>query len=364
MARVTGLSVLTAYGRGTDALWQGLTSAVPATSPVTRFDTARHRARHAATLPGTPDLYAELEQLIGEACDQAGLSPADRAATPLVLALHAGPDTASLAVELAGACGLREVLTVHTAACAASNTAVAEASHLIGTTAERRAVVAGGSFVDASMFAAFDSAGILAPDGVCRPFSDGREGPVLGDGAAAVVLEGTGTGTGTGPAVPPWADVRGWGNAGEAHHVCRPHPEGRGPAAAVATALRRAEVTGDRIGYVNAHATATPAFDAGEAAAIVSALSPHGVRVPVSSTKALHGHCLEASGLVELAACALAFRHGELPVNANYLGPDEDCPLDLVLDRGRPPQTRYALSLNSGFGGVCTALLLSMPPRS
>ncbi|MFD7662616.1 beta-ketoacyl-[acyl-carrier-protein] synthase family protein [Streptomyces sp. NPDC059788] len=354
MARVTGLSVLTAYGRGPDALWQGLTSATPATSPVSRFDTARHRARHAATLPGTPDLYAELEQLIGEACDQAELSPADRAATPLVLALHAGPDTAGLAVELAGACGLREVLTVHTAACAASNTAVAEAAHLIGTTAERRAVVAGGSFVDASMFAAFDSAGILAPAGVCRPFSAGREGPVLGDGAAAVVLESAGT-------APPWAVVRGWGNAGEAHHICRPHPEGRGLAAAVATALRRAEVTGDRIGYVNAHATATPAFDAGEAAAIVSALSPHGVRVPVSSTKALHGHCLEASGLVELAVCALAFHYRELPVNANYLAPDEDCPLDLVLDPGRAPQSRYALSLNSGFGGVCTALLLAMP---
>ncbi|MEU7153264.1 beta-ketoacyl synthase N-terminal-like domain-containing protein [Streptomyces sp. NPDC045456] len=355
MAHVTGLSVLTAYGHGPDALWQGLVSGKPATSPVTRFDTTRHRAHHAAVLPGTPDLYGELERLVGEACEQAKLSPADRAATPLVLALHAGPDTAALAAELAGACGLREVLTVHTAACAASNTAVAEAAHLIGTTAERRAVVAGASFVDASMFAAFDSAGILASDGVCRPFSAGRAGPVLGDGAAAVVLEEP---TGT---APPWATVRGWGNAAEAHHVCRPHPDGRGPASAVTTALRRAGITGDRIGYLNAHATATPAFDAGEAAAIVSALSPHGARVPVSSTKALHGHCLEASGLVELAVCALAFRHGELPVNANHLGPDEDCPLDLVLAPGRAPQSRYALSLNSGFGGVCTALLLAMP---
>ncbi|KOU04839.1 hypothetical protein ADK86_07915 [Streptomyces sp. NRRL F-5755] len=354
MARVTGLSVLTAYGRGPDALWKGLTSATPATTQVTRFDTARHNAHHAATVPGTPDLFTELAHLIGESCDQAELSPADRAATPLVLALHAGPDTAALAVELAGACGLREALTVHTAACAASNTAVAEASHLIAATAERRAVVAGASFVDASMFAAFDSAGIIAPSGVCRPFSAGRDGPVLGDGAAAVVLEHSGT-------APPWADVRGWGNAAEAHHVCRPHPEGRGPAAAVATALRRAGLTGDRIGYVNAHATATPAFDAGEAAAIVSALAPYGVRTPVSSTKALHGHCLEASGLVELAVCALAFRHGELPVNANHLGPDDDCPLDLVLGPGRAPQSRYALSLNSGFGGVCTALLLAMP---
>ncbi|MEU2790393.1 beta-ketoacyl synthase N-terminal-like domain-containing protein [Streptomyces sp. NPDC007100] len=354
MARVTGLSVLTAYGRGPEALWKGLASTTPATTPVARFDTSRYRAHHAATLPGTPDLYAELAHLVSESCDQAGLSADDRAATPLVLALHAGPDTAALAAELAGSCGLREALTVHTAACAASNTALTEAAHLIGTGAEPRAVVAGGSFVDASMFAAFDSAGILAPDGVCRPFSAGRDGPVLGDGAAAVVLERTGT-------ARPWADVLGWGNAAEAHHVCRPHPEGRGPAEAIATALRRAGVEPGRIGYVNAHATATPAFDAGEAAGIVRALDPHGVRVPVSSTKALHGHCLEASGLVELAVCALAFQQQELPVNANFLAPDEDCPLDLVLDTGRSPRSGYALSLNSGFGGVCTALLLAAP---
>ncbi|GAA2274493.1 beta-ketoacyl-[acyl-carrier-protein] synthase II [Streptomyces ruber] len=354
MARVTGLSVLTAYGRGPEALWDGLLSAAPAATPVTRFDTARHRAHAACTVPGDPDLFTELESLVGEACDQAGLSSARRARTPLVLAVHAGRDTAARAGRLSAACGLREVLTVHTGACAASATAVAEAAHLISVRTEERIVVAGGSFVDASMFAAFDSAGVLSAEGVARPFSAGRDGPVLGDGAAAVVLERDGS-------ARPWAHVAGWGNASEAHHVCRPHAEGVGPAAAVAAALHRAGIGPDRIGYVNAHATATPAFDASEAAALVRALAPYGGRVPVSSTKALHGHCLEASGLVELAVCALAFHHGELPVNAGYLGPDGDCPLNLVLEHGQPPPADHALSLNTGFGGVSAVLLLAGP---
>ncbi|MBV2364038.1 beta-ketoacyl synthase N-terminal-like domain-containing protein [Streptomonospora nanhaiensis] len=352
MARVTGLSVLTAYGSGPEALWDGLLSQKPATSAVTRFDTARHRAHDACTVPGTPDTFAELARLIDDACDQARLSPAERRQAPLVLAVHAGADTADRATRLAAACGLREVRTVHTAACAAASSAVAEAAQLVTDRTEDRVVVAGASFVDASMFAAFDDAGILAPDGVARPFSAGRDGPVLGDGAAAVVVERAG-------AVRPWLRVAGWGNAAEAHHVCRPHPEGAGPAAAITAALRRAGVGPDRVGYVNAHATATPAFDAGEAAAVLRALAPYGAQVPVSSTKALHGHCLEASGLVELVVCALALRHNELPVNAGHLGPDGDCPLDLVLERGREPRADHALSLNTGFGGVSSVLLLA-----
>ncbi|MDA0565245.1 hypothetical protein LG943_13100 [Streptomonospora sp. S1-112] len=354
MPRVTGLAVLTAYGSGPEALWDGLLSEKPATTAVTRFDTTRHRAHDACTLPGTPDLFAELERLVAEACDQARLSRAERSRTPLIVAVHAGADTADRLTRLAAACGLREVLTVHTAACAAAASAVAEAAQLVADGAEDRVVVAAGSFVDASMFAAFDDAGILAPSGAARPFSAGRDGPVLGDGAAAVVVERTGT-------VRPWLRVAGWGNAAEGYHVCRPHPEGTGPAAAIAAALRRAGVGPERIGYVNAHATATPAFDAGEAAAILRALAPHGPHVPVSSTKALHGHCLEASGLVELVVCALALHHGELPVNAGHLGPDDDCALDLVLDRGRAPRADHALSLNTGFGGVSAVLLLAKP---
>ncbi|MCD0449756.1 hypothetical protein LO762_11230 [Actinocorallia sp. API 0066] len=353
MADVTGLAVLTAYGHGLPALWDGLKSATPATSRVTRFDTAHRHAHHAATLPGDPDPFAALRGLIDEACEEAGLSPEQRARTPLVLALHAGRDTAARARTLAAACGLREVLAVHTAACAASNSALADAAELVADLAEERVVVAGASFVDASMFAAFDSAGILTPEGVSRPFSAGREGPVLGDGAAAAVLTRAAGGTGS------WLRVTGWGNTCEADHVVRPRPDGRGPAAAIQAALARAG--NPRIGYVNAHATATPAFDAAEAAAILRGLPPDGADAHVSSTKALHGHCLEASGLVELAVCALAFRNGQVPVNAGYLGPDADCPLNLVLEPGTAPATGHMLSLNTGFGGVSTALVLAAP---
>ncbi|MDX6744130.1 beta-ketoacyl synthase N-terminal-like domain-containing protein [Actinocorallia sp. A-T 12471] len=356
MAHVTGLSALTAYGPGLAALRDGVASGVPAVAPVTRFDTRHHRAHHAATLPGNPDLFEALRGLIDEACDQAGLTVQERAGTPLVLALHAGRDTAAKAVALAAACGLRGVVAVHTAACAASNSALADAAELIADLAEERVVVAGGSFVDPSMFAAFDSAGILTAEGVSRPFSAGRSGPILGDGAAAAVLERADSR----PGQPgPWLRVAGWGNTCEAHHVVRPREDGRGPAEAIAKALARAG--GPRVGYVNAHATATPAFDAAEAAAILRGLPADSADVRVSSTKALHGHCLEGSGLVELAVCALAFREGRLPVNAGFTGFDDGCPLNLVLDSEQAPETGHMLSLNTGFGGVSTALVLAAP---
>ncbi|GAB2863158.1 beta-ketoacyl synthase N-terminal-like domain-containing protein [Actinocorallia aurea] len=356
MAHVTGLSALTAYGPGLDALWEGVSSGVPAVSPVTRFETRHHRAHHAAVLPGDPDLFEALRGLVEEACAQAGLTPAERATTPLVLAVHAGRDTAAKAAALAEACGLRGVAAIHTAACAASNSALADAAELISYLVEDRVVVAGGSFVDPSMFAAFDSAGILTAEEVSRPFSAGRSGPILGDGAAAAVLERAGAR----PAQPgAWLRVAGWGNTSEAHHVVRPRADGRGPAEAITRALARAG--SPRVGYVNAHATATPAFDAAEAAAILRGLPADSADVRVSSTKALHGHCLEGSGLVEMAVCALSFRDGRLPVNAGFTGADADCPLNLVLDTGQRPETGHMLSLNTGFGGVSTALVLAAP---
>ncbi|ROO84719.1 3-oxoacyl-[acyl-carrier-protein] synthase II [Actinocorallia herbida] len=362
MAHVTGLSTLTAYGPGLTALWDGISSGTPAVSPVTRFETRHHRAHHAAVLPGDPDLFEALRGLVEEACTQAGLTPEQRATTPLVLAVHAGRDTTAKAAALAEACGLRGVAAIHTAACAASNSALADAAELITYLVEDRVVVAGGSFVDPSMFAAFDSAGILTAEGVSRPFSAGRSGPILGDGAAAAVLERDGSR----PDLPgAWLRVTGWGNTSEAHHVVRPRADGRGPAEAITKALARAG--SPRVGYVNAHATATPAFDAAEAAAILRGLAgqpgdPGGAAdVRVSSTKALHGHCLEGSGLVEMAVCALSFRNGRLPVNAGFAGPDADCPLNLVLDTGQAPETGHMLSLNTGFGGVSTALVLAAP---
>ncbi|MFJ1708632.1 beta-ketoacyl-[acyl-carrier-protein] synthase family protein [Kitasatospora sp. NPDC088346] len=358
MAVITGLATLTAYGRGTGPLWDGVLGGIPALSPVTRFDLTGRRARYAATLPGHPDLTGELATLIDGACTQAGLTADERAATPLLLARHLTGPVDPATAALAGTCGLRRLERIHTNACAAAGSAVADAAASLLLDEYPRVVVAAGQLVDADGFASFDSAGVLAPDGISRPFSAGRQGPVLGDGAGALVIETPAEARRRG--AEPLVRLAGWGQAGDAHHVARPHPEGRGTARAVAAALRRAGVGAQDVGYVNAHATSTPAFDSAEAAGLRRAFGPYTGRVPVSSTKPLHGHCLTAAGMVELAVCALALRHGLLPVNAGYLGPDPSCRLDLVLDRPRPVAARYALSLSAGFGGTCTALLLEV----
>jgi len=162
-----------------------------------------------------------------------------------------------------------------------------------------------------------------------------------------------------GRAAPAWsARLAGWGRSGDAYHVCQPRPDGSGLARAVRMALARARAEPNEIGYVNANGTGTSFSDASEAAALHAALGPHAALTPVSSTKSVHGHALEASGLVELVVTVLALRHGKLPVNAGFLAPDEDCQLDLVLGPGREQQGRYALSLNAAFGGANTALLV------
>lgn len=349
MAWITAMAVSSAYGRGLRPFADGLRSGRPAASPVTRFDVGAHRAGVAATLPGARCLEEELALVVDGACERAGLTGRVRARTPLVLAQHAQPETRRIAAGVAGRCGLAGVRRVHTSACVAGSAAVQDAVAVLRLGGAEHVVVAGGSLVDAPAFAAFDGAGVLAPDGVARPFSAGRRGPVLGDAAAAVVLRGRG---------PGLARIAGWGCADDAHHVIRPHPEGAGIARAIGAALRRAGVAAAAVGYVNAHGTATPRFDASEAAALHHAGVGHAA---VSSTKALHGHVLEASGVVELVATVLAQRDGVLPVNAGYLGPDPSCRLDLVVGSPRPARVRWALTLNAGFGGTCAALLVEAP---
>lgn len=153
----------------------------------------------------------------------------------------------------------------------------------------------------------------------------------------------------------------GWGRAGDAYHVCRPRPDGVGLARAITAALQRANLRPEDLGYVNAHGSGTPHSDEAEAAALHLALGEYGATVPISSTKSVHGQALEAGGLLELIVTLFALRADSLPVNAGYLGPDEACRLNLVLDPGAAIRARYALSLNSAFGGANTALLVGAP---
>jgi 3-oxoacyl-[acyl-carrier-protein] synthase II len=155
----------------------------------------------------------------------------------------------------------------------------------------------------------------------------------------------------------PLAEIAGWGRAGDGYHIVRPDPEGAGMARAITAALRRAGVAPAEVGYVNANASGAEG-DAAEAAALHRALGTAAATVPVSSTKSVHGHGLEGSGLLELIVTVLAVQAGKLPVNAGYLGADPACALDVIVGAPREAGGPYALSLNAAFGGANTALLV------
>ncbi|MEV5964843.1 beta-ketoacyl synthase N-terminal-like domain-containing protein [Kribbella sp. NPDC051952] len=320
---VTGLSILTALGRGPEAQLAG----TPAFSEVTRFDTSNRRVHYAATATEIGTLEEELDLAIATACGQAGV---DRR-TPLLLALHTAPTRDF---------GQRRV---YTSACVSASTALADAATLIRAGRADRVVVAAAYLVEPHQYALFDAGRALATDHAVRPFSLHRQGTLLGDGVAAVVLE---AGEGL-------AQLVSWSRAGDAYHPVQPAPDGRGLTTVIQSALRKANLHPEDIGYLNANATGTIFSDASEAAAITKVFNP-----PVSSTKGLHGHALEASGLVEFLITIQALREGKLPVNAGLLEADPACNLDLILGGPRTASTAYGMSLNSAFGGANTALVV------
>ena len=370
---VTGAAVLSAYGRGTQALLSGALSGRPAFTPVERFDVSARRVSVAAAMPGHPDLRTELAGAVGDACDDAGLPLSARARTPLFLAVHGDPtiarvpeaDRPGLSPEaftagIARQCGLDEqAIRCYMTACVAASTAVADAAAIIARGQADRIAVAGGYLVERDQFALFDAGRVLADDGQVRPFSTGRRGLLLGDGIGAVIIESRESARAR--RAPALARLAGWGRAGDAYHPCQPHPEGHGMARAVTAALQRAGITGTGLGYVNASGTGTGQSDRSEANALRLALGDAAATVPVSSTKSLHGHSLEGGGALELILTLLAARKGMLPVNAGYLGTDDSCRLNLVLDEPLAASPEFALTLNAAFGGANTALVVGLP---
>jgi 3-oxoacyl-[acyl-carrier-protein] synthase II len=370
---VTGAAAASAYGRGTEALLAGVLSGRPAFAPVQRFDAGARRVRFAAAMPGSPDLLTEVTRAAGEACDDAGLSLSDRARSPLVLAIHGDPamprapeaarpglGPEAFATAVAGGCGLAEQgIRCYTSACVAASTAIADAAAMIARGHADRVVVAGGYLVDCDQFALFDAGRVLADDGQVRPFSAGRRGLLLGDGVGAVVVESLESARAR--RAPPLARIAGWGRTGDAYHPCKPHPEGHGMARAVTAALQRAGLAADDLGYINAHGSGTGQSDPAETSALRLALGDAAGTVPVSSTKSLHGQTLEASGVLELIVTLLAARKGMLPVNAGFLGTDDRCRLNLVLDEPLAATPEFAMSLNAAFGGANTALVIGLP---
>ena len=364
--RISAMSVLSAFGRGTEALRDGVLGGQPAFRPVDRFDVGNRRVRVAAALPGQPVLVEELIAVINRACDDAGLATGTRAATPLLLGVHADPAAArdaggersagALATSIAIACGLGPAPRAYTTACVTGSNALIDAAAMITRGDCDRVVVAAGYLVEPDQFALFDAGRALAIDDAVRPFSAQRKGILLGDGVAAVVVESAEAARGR----DVLGTIAGWGRAGDAYHVVQPRPDGDGLSRAVAAALRRGGVEAEQVGYLNAHGTGTAQSDVAETAALHRAFGDYIGHLPVSSTKSTHGHALEASSLLEVVVTLLALRAGRLPVNAGFLARDADCDLNLVLDAPAEHHARYALTVNSAFGGANTAVLVGV----
>ena len=375
-AAVTGLGVLSAFGRGTRPLLDAVAAGRPGFGPVSRFDVTRRTSAYAAQAPGAPRLADELVSAIDDAWQGAGLGSREAANVPVLLSLHADPQTAPIVAQVARGiserCGLPGIARTYTNACIAGSTALADAASLIGSGDAQRVVVAAGYLVEPDMFAVFDAGRALTRSDQPRPFSRDRDGLLLGDAVVAAVVESVPSARRRDADV--LALLTGWGRAGDAYHVCRPIPDGSGLARAIESALGRAGIEPAQVGYVNANASGSQLGDSAEAAALHRVFGQHRVfgnpgfgedglgarsgTPVVSSTKSVHGHALEASALLEFAVTVLAVRSGILPVNAGYLGPDDQCRLDLVLDGPRRAEPGYALTVNSAFGGANTALLV------
>ena len=188
------------------------------------------------------------------------------------------------------------------------------------------------------------------------PFDKERSGFVMGEGAAALVLEEYEHAKARGANI--LAEVVGYGCTCDAHHITAPLPDGSGAAGAMTQALADASVDAASVDYINAHGTSTAMNDAGETAAVKLAFGEHAHELAISSTKSMTGHLLGASGAVEAAFTAMALHDGFIPATLGYQVPDETCDLDVVPNHGREAAIRYAMSNSLGFGGHNASILL------
>ena len=262
-------------------------------------------------------------------------------------------DTAS--GQIAISLGLKGVNYAIVSACATGSHAIGEAAELIKR-GVADAVIAGGteSCVDPLILAGFTAMRGLAaededPPRASRPFDATRAGFVIAEGAAAVLLEDWDRAVARGAEI--YAEVLGYGASNDAHHLAQPEPEAEGVSAMMRSALDRAGVAPERVGYLNAHGTSTPLGDLAETKAIKNVFGDHAYRLAVSSTKSMMGHTFGAAGAIEGIMCILALRDGILPPTINYRIPDPECDLDYVPNEARHVQVDVALSNAMGLGG-------------
>jgi 3-oxoacyl-[acyl-carrier-protein] synthase II len=246
-------------------------------------------------------------------------------------------------------------------ACATSGNTVGEAWETIRR-GDARAMIAGGSekAITPIAMAAFDNMHALSrrnddPQGASRPFDATRDGFVMGEGSAMLILEDLDFARARGATA--LAELIGYGSTGDAHHITEPAPGGEGLVRAMRRALQKAGLRPDQVDYINAHGTSTPFNDRTETQAIKTCFGEHAYRLAISSTKSMTGHTLGAAGAVEAVISIMAIQSGIIPPTINLRTPDPECDLDYVPNEARRATVNIAMSNSMGFGGHNTCLI-------
>jgi len=247
-------------------------------------------------------------------------------------------------------------------ACASSAHALGDAMLVMRADMMDVAIVGGTeATVSPISFAGFCSMKALStrndvPHKASSPFDAKRDGFVMGEGAAIVVLETLEHAQARGARI--YAELVGYGASGDAYHLSAPAPEGDGARRAMQMAMKSAGVVPEQIDYINAHGTSTPLNDKYESQAILTAMGEHAHSVAISSTKSMMGHLLGASGAAEFIASIMAIRHGVVPPTINYEDPDPECPLNYTPNTAIQRDISYAMSNSFGFGGHNASLIV------
>ncbi|MDP9370044.1 MAG: beta-ketoacyl-ACP synthase II [Chloroflexota bacterium] len=401
---ITGIGPITAIGNGTDALWDGVRRGESAVRRISRFDPSPFACQVAAEVEFEPLDFMDPKKAhrldrfsqLGLGCAMmaladSGMTAAEavsagmgiytgsalggvayaedqhavylqkglRAVSPLLaLSVFGGASSCNIAIEL----GLTGPTIANANSCASGVIALGEAARLIRD-GRATAMLAGG--VEAPLapltFGSFSLIRVLTtrnddPATASRPFDAGRDGFVMAEGGAMLVLEDLEHAKARGATI--YAELLGYGTTNDAHHMTAPRPDGAEAARAMTDALADAGLPAEAIAYVNAHGSSTVLNDPTECRAIRLALGDHADNVAVSGTKGLHAHALGATGAIETAICSLALTHGHLPGTANLADPDLACDLDVMPPGGRDVAVPYLMTNSFGFGGINASLVL------
>lgn len=401
---ITALGLVTPLGLDVETFWENLTGGKSGVRRITLFDASKERVQIAAEVDGfdarrfmdfkDAKRLARVAQLAIAASDLAlaggaldGLEKQEIAT--IVSSGIGGPDAIydAVSTQLAGRAvsplfiplamtNLAASVIAHrhglggpsyspVSACASSADAIGQGFRSIRDGYATACVVGGAeAAINPVVMSGFASLRALSqrsddPALAARPFSADRDGFVLGEGACVLLLESLTSARARGAHL--YAEVCGYAQTSDAHHLTAPLPDGRQAARAMQLALQDAGVPPSLVNYVNAHGTGTQLSDPAETRALHLAFGDHAKKLAVSSTKSMHGHLLGAAGALETAICALAIERGVLPPTINLAHPDPTCDLDYVPNQSRKSRIDVALTTSMAFGGHNVALVLRRP---